>query len=367
MAVFKRGFSMSTMPHRCGMAAVSAVVALSVVACPAAAREPGPFVMFGSSSVSAMGDRLARAFARMHDSRPVNCTPCDSDYVIHLLINNKCHVGLVIESLAAKSPDSLHEGFEAFPLAQYAIAVVVHGHNPVRSMTTDQLGKAFSAGGTWADVAGSADQRRIELYAPLLQRTESYVFRRTILPPGRWFADELRDRTADPPRQQRSRGDIMIAVSSNDAAIGFFQLGPDTMLDERLRLVQVAGRYDTLAVVPNQESIAAGHYAITDRVTLYLHPDAPPAARDFCRFATGPEGAAIIRQAGLWPEYELERVRADQRVADAKAAKEQPRAVCDLAGTGQLAAPVTSRPACGGWLRRRAGRLRGTSVRPSRR
>ncbi len=49
-------------------------------------------------------------------------------------------------------------------------------------------------------------------------------------------------------------------------------------------------------------------------------------------YTTGPEAVEIIRRHGLWPEYELEKVRGEQRVAEVKAGKGVNIAVADLAG-----------------------------------
>ncbi len=71
---------------------------------------------------------------------------------------------------------------------------------------------------------------------------------------------------------------------------------------------------------------------MTDSLTLYLQPAAPQSVREFCKFAVGPEGAKIIKQCGLWPEYELNDVRGVKRLADVKAHRG-----VDVAVSGSLA------------------------------
>ena len=96
-----------------------------------------------------------------------------------------------------------------------------------------------------------------------------------------------------------------VQIIKKAGGIAFFQLGPDMPLDKRVRVLEITQDKRDRAVAPSRETIAEGTYPITDRLTLYLHPDAPPEAREFCKFATGPEAAKIIKQSGLWPEYDL--------------------------------------------------------------
>ena len=70
---------------------------------------------------------------------------------------------------------------------------------------------------------------------------------------------------------------------------------------------------------PTAATVADGSYPLTDSLTLYLRSGAPQSAREFCKFAAGPEGAKIVKQCGLWPEYELNELRGVKRLKDVKA------------------------------------------------
>ncbi len=310
---------------------VGTVVATSQVG----AQQRDPFTMFGSPSATDLADAIALAHAAVGNSTAIHCRPADSSNVMARLQGGKCDVGLVIESLAARSPHALHESVQTFPLAQYVVGVVVNTSNPVRSLRAEQLGAVFSGKSrSWSELDRAGSARAIELYSPVLQLTQSYIFQHNTMR-NQWFSIELHDRNADPQRQKRFPDAIVGAVIEDAGAIGFFQLPPEMVLDKRVRLLQVASDEHAPAVPPSIASVADGTYPIIDRLTLYLHPHAPPEACAFCEFATGPEGAKIIRQFGLWPEYELEKVRGEQRVADVKAGKGDPVAVCDLAGVGE--------------------------------
>ena len=86
-------------------------------------------------------------------------------------------------------------------------------------------------------------------------------------------------------------------------------------------------------MLPSAATVADGSYPLVDTLTLHLHPQAPPSANEFCKFATGPKAANIVKQLGLWPEYELETVRGQERLAEVKAGNAEAIVVCDLTGS----------------------------------
>ena len=90
-------------------------------------------------------------------------------------------------------------------------------------------------------------------------------------------------------------------------------------MDKRVRILGIVATKGGKSVFPTAATIADGSYPLTDSLTLYLQPAAPQSAREFCKFAAGPDGAKIIKQCGLWPEYELNEVRGVRRLADVKA------------------------------------------------
>ena len=72
---------------------------------------------------------------------------------------------------------------------------------------------------------------------------------------------------------------------------------------------------------------------MAEPLCLYVHPNAPAIARDFCKFATGPEAAKIVQQFGIWPEYLVEQAHSKERLAEVKAGNAEAIVVCDLTGS----------------------------------
>jgi phosphate transport system substrate-binding protein len=213
----------------------------------------------------------------------------DSSYVATCLLKNKANVGFAIDSLLGPAGDALNDHVESFLLGHYVIAVVVSGKSPTRSVRTDELSGIFRGTVTsWADNEASGNVRRIELFSPLLCTTQSYIFQRCVMH-GNTFAKTLMDQSTKSCCQKHSTSEIVKAVMDDRGAVGFLQLGPSTVLDKRIRLLRVVQNRREAPVPPSLETIADGSYPITDQLILYLHPDAPVEAKEFCKFACGKE------------------------------------------------------------------------------
>ena len=85
------------------------------------------------------------------------------------------------------------------------------------------------------------------------------------------------------------------------------------------RVLGIAKDKKSPPVPPTVATIADGSYPLADTITLHLHPEAPQSAQDFCKFASGPDAAAIVKQAGLWPEYDLKKGTIEVRMREVRA------------------------------------------------
>ena len=311
---------------------VGAALLISAGSLPSRGAAPSekPILIMGTLTARDVVRTLTTEYAKFGRAGLPDYRPSDSDFAVACLKKHECDVALAIQSLAVA--DRLDNRFEVFPLGRYAIGVVVNSKGPIRQIRTDELSSVFQGKITsWSGVGNLTSTQRIELFSPSLGMTRSYIFKHCIMGNG-GFAKELWERSAKPQRQNQSSDEVMGEVIKNRGGIGFFQLGPDMILDKRVRVLGIVQDKHDKSVTPTLESIADGSYPITDRLTLYLHPDAPLEASEFCKFATGPEAAKIITQFGLWPEHGLEKVRGQQRLAEVKAGKAVEIVVCDLTG-----------------------------------
>ena len=156
------------------------------------------------------------------------------------------------------------------------------------------------------------------------------------------YYDENHQSTGKPCAERRPDPMVVAEVAKKQNAVGFVELRCGEQLDKRVRLLKVADGEGQRPAAPSAAAVADGSYPIVDTATLYVRPDAPRLAMEFCRFAAGPEGAKILKQYGLWPEHELEPFRATQRLADVKAGKGVEIQVCDAAGFQGLLKDLSS-------------------------
>jgi len=285
---------------------------------------------------SYVGIKAISQLVREHESDRgahfIKFTPRDSSQVPEALKEHECDVGLVLDSLTSGAGKDFHSQYEAFPLGRFVVHVAVNAKTPIHTITLEELRAVFRGKITlWKDVNNAGTAGRIELYAPLRTAPESSIFQKKVMR-GSPYAKELLDRSATPRRQKLSAAEVIGAIAKQSNAIGFFLHDPGEQLDKRVRVLRIAKDKDSEAVPPSVASVADGSYPLADTFTLYLHPNAPPEAKEFCEFATGPKAAKMVRQFGVWPEHGLEKVRGQQRLVEVKNGNGTGIVVCDLTG-----------------------------------
>ncbi len=228
---------------------------------------------------------------------------------------------------------------EAFVIGQFRVIIVVHKNNPMHSLDFAGIRKALCPKGKelqWQDIGG-AGTGHIRGYGQMGNAWTCQLIQDKCM--TRW-------RDADTPgiREQQRLGfrddiktcsdaaEVIAKVRADRNSLGFFATG-DRPTEHDLygvRVLAIATKQGDKPIAPSWESTDAETYPLANSLTLYVHPDAPLPAREFCKFATGPEAAKIVNQFGLWPEYELEKERGKQRLADVKAGKGVEIAIFDL-------------------------------------
>ncbi|MBN2024185.1 MAG: substrate-binding domain-containing protein, partial [Pirellulales bacterium] len=254
-----------------------AAFGLLVVAPSSAMAQPSrtkPVVIRGSWGGLEVARRLTIEFMDASRQGEVRFLPCDSRQVADRLASRECDVGLVLHSLAPTTRDVVGEQFSVVHLGRFAVGIVVNKRNSVSSIATTQLGDVYRGKITsWSGVRTGRRVGQIEIYSLLLATTESHLVRHNTMQ-GEGFAQKLWDGWPEPSRQKLSASEVTAAVIEKPHAIGFFLLGPDTILDDRIRVLAIGGDQQT-AVLPTLETIAEGTYPIIDQLTFFLHPDAP--------------------------------------------------------------------------------------------
>jgi ABC-type phosphate transport system substrate-binding protein len=265
---------------------------------------------------------------------------CDGDDPFHVLIQEGSLTPHHKQCWQRRFPAGTPQP-EAFLVGQLRVVFVVNKSNPIESLDFAGIRKALNPTGKtskWQNVGG-VGTAAIHCYGPPEKTWARQVVQDKCM--SRW-------RDADQPgvRELQRLGfrddlvsctdakEILAKVRSDRHALGFFACcEPLTKRDlQGVKALPIVGNEAGPAVAPPLDITIEQAYPLAEPLVLYVHPNAPAVARDFCKFATGPEAAKIVQQSGIWPEYLGEQARGRQRLAEIKAGKGTDIVVCDLTG-----------------------------------
>lgn len=220
-------------------------------------------------------------------------------------------------------------GPEGHMLAGRAVAVVVNAANSLTALPLSQLQSIFSGESMDSAIVGDdarmpppggAGKPPISLYGLRPSDPAGAVFAREALPQSKWKRVTLKANTAE----------VLSAVSADPQAMGFIDLAALPRSGQTVKVLGLQiGEGDQVKVVqPTPENIRNAAYPLSERLYLYVHPQASETAKDFATFLTTcGESAAnpytdtvkIVMDAylkhGLFPlaDVAMERMAADAR------------------------------------------------------
>ena len=269
---------------------------------------------------------------------------CDGDDPFHVLIQEGSLTPHHKQCWQRRFPAGTPQP-EAFVVGQLRVVFVVNKSNPIESLDFTGIRKALNPTGKtsqWQNVGG-VGTAAIHCYGPPEKTWARQVVQDKCM--SRW-------RDADQPgvRELQRLGfrddltsctdakEVLAKVRSDRHALGFFACcEPLAKRDlQGVKALPIAVDGGGPAVAPPLDLTIEQAYPLAEPLVLYVHPNAPAVARDFCKFATGPEAAKIVQQSGIWPEYLGEQARSRQRLAEVKAGNGTAIVVCDLTGCGDV-------------------------------
>ncbi|MCM1238504.1 MAG: phosphate ABC transporter substrate-binding protein [Lachnospiraceae bacterium] len=231
----------------------------------------------GSTSMEKVIGALGEAFEAQNSGVTFTYNPTGSGSGIQAVQEGRCDIGL---SSRALKDEETASGLTATILAYDGIAVIVNPDNPVTDMDVETIAMLYTGKITnWKDVGGND--------------TEVVLI-------GREAGSGTRDGfesitgTADACQYRQeltSTGDVITAVAQNPNAIGYASLAS---VKGSVCAVSVGG------VVPSEDTVRDGSYVIQRPFILVTRTHTPlsDTAQKFFDFATSPEAAALISDAG---------------------------------------------------------------------
>lgn len=249
------------------------LLALAVLGC-GTSREPAVHVV-GSTSILPFAELLAEEFARREPGIHVEVQGGGSTHGLLAVASGIAEIGACSRSLHREDPAEAQ--FTPVPIAQDAIAVVVHPSNPLSGLSRAQLRALFSGqAANWRDVGGADAPVRV------ITREEGSGTLDA-------FLAEVMGATRITPLAlvQESNGAMKEVVKQDPCAVGFMSMG---LVGLGLKALAVDG------AAPSASDAARGGYPLV-RPFLFVVKGAPSgAARRFIEFARSPEAHQLIEQ-----------------------------------------------------------------------
>ena len=189
-------------------------------------------------------------------------------------------IGNTGRALTAREMET--HGLVTFPFALDGVAIIVHPSNPVAALTSEQMKKLYAGEvGNWKEVGGPDGA------VHLFMRDEASGTREVF-----WEVLLGKGPIAPAANVVASNGAMTVAVGRDPLAIGYTSLGH---VDDTVKVVAIDGQ------APTHENALSGKYRVTRK--LYMNTKGAPSGlvQTFIDYIRGPEGAAIVRDAGFIP------------------------------------------------------------------
>ena len=210
------------------------------------------------------------------------------------LLSNKADIGMSSRRVTAgevsKAQQTLGDlskiGNEHI-IALDGLAIIVNQNNPLKAISTEMLARIFSGEiSRWSQLGGS------DLPIVLLARDNNSgtfdTFNSLVL-------KKYQKKLSDKAQRFESSTDLSLAVSQDEAAIGFIGLNY-IAYNKALAISEGA---DTTPIYPTRFTVSTEDYALSRRLYLYTPTSASQLAKDFAQFAISEQGQALVEQTGL--------------------------------------------------------------------
>ena len=241
------------------------------------AKLTGTVATDGSTSMEKVIGALGEAFENQNDGVTFTYNPTGSGSGIQAVQEGRCDIGVSSRNLKEEEAAG---GLEATILAYDGIAVIVSPENPVVDLDVETIAKLYTGEITnWKDVGGND--------APVV------LIGREAGSGTRDGFESITDTKEQCQYRQEltSTGDVITAVAQNPDAIGYASLAS---LKDSVKAVTVGG------VAPTEDTVKDGSYVIQRPFVLVTRKDTAlsDAAQAFFEFATSPDAAELIANAG---------------------------------------------------------------------
>ena len=250
---------------------------------------------------------------------------CDRDSPFHILINEGDLTEQDDERSCSRFPIGAPQP-RSFHVGQLRVIFVVHKSNSLRALDFAQIAKVLSDGDkklNWRKLNGEGTL--VRCYTPLEKTWARSVIQAKCLT----IQEEMKTSSVRRMKRLAYRNDLITCGDAKEViayvrkdrnGLGFFawEEGLTKQALQGVKVIPIAAKEGEKAITPAFVPTIDEAYPLAESVYLWLHPDAPPRAREFCEFLVSRENANAMAQKGMWTKYDAEETFGTQRMAEVK-------------------------------------------------
>ncbi|OGQ86843.1 MAG: hypothetical protein A2512_07890 [Deltaproteobacteria bacterium RIFOXYD12_FULL_56_24] len=248
----------------------------------------------GSDTMVHLVSSWAEEFMKSNAETDISVTGGGSGTGIAALINGTtdiCAASRGMKEKEQKQAEANKVSPVEIPVARDGIVLIVHPENQVNSLTIDQLRLIYTGKiSNWKEVGGP-DKPIL-----LLSRESSsgtFVF----------FQEHVLNKEdfSNSARLLPGTSALVQAVAADRGAIAYVGLGFAAEARGTIKTLGVQASGQTGPVLPNEESVRSGAYAVSRPLFFYTNGAPKDTAKKFIDFCLSPAGQKIVRETGYVP------------------------------------------------------------------
>ncbi|MEN8134674.1 MAG: PstS family phosphate ABC transporter substrate-binding protein [Thermodesulfobacteriota bacterium] len=245
----------------------------------------------GSDTMVHLVSSWAEQFMTDHPDADLSVTGGGSGTGIAALLNGTTDICAASRKIKKKEMDlAASKGISPveYEVALDGIAVVVNPANPINELTLEELRKIFTgAVSNWAQLGGP--DKQILVMSRESSSGTFVFFQKLVL--------EKRDYT-DKALFMPGTSAIINNIVNDQWSIGYVGLGYTKDAKDKIKVVNVAAKKGSPAIIPSEISVKDGSYPIARPLFLYTAGPASGIKKDFIDFALNNSGQKIVRETG---------------------------------------------------------------------
>jgi len=256
-----------------------------------ASEKKTSLIIKGSDTMVHLVTNWAEEFMKQNPNAEVAVTGGGSGTGIAALINGTTEICASSRDIKDKEKKlAAQKGVEVEEtvVARDGIAIVVNPKNPIKEIEMNQLEQIFTGEkNRWNEIGYGNEEI---LVFSRESSSGTYVF----------FQEHVLKNKDYTPKAKLmpATSAIIKSVSTDKGAIGYVGLGYAHAAGDKVKILAVKADSNSPAVMPSDQTVIDGSYAVARPLYLYVSNKASKSARAFVDFCLSEKGQAIVKEAG---------------------------------------------------------------------